>query len=153
MKGILAVLLTLAVAPAVAEDWRRYDNAAFGYAIELPVPFEIVEENEARLVLRDGPRTLEVFGLDLAPLDFEEAVNLAIGSSEDEGYAVTGRAVTSRWAQWMGINGEWQLAAVLVPLCGSALAGYELRFTEADGVAMQPVIDRLTSSLRRTRDC
>jgi hypothetical protein len=69
LRGILAVLLTLAVAPAVAEDWRRYDNAAFGYAIELPVPFEIVEENEARLVLRDGPRTLEVFGLDLAPLD------------------------------------------------------------------------------------
>jgi hypothetical protein len=136
-----------------AAEWQRYDNALFGYGIDLPASFAIEQQDDARLVLRAGAVTLEVFGLDLAPLGFEEATALAIKSSGDEGFAVIGRAVTARWAQWTGVDGARQLAAALVPLCGTALAGYELRFSEADGVAMQPVIDRLTASLKRTRDC
>ena len=153
MRGTLAALLMLAASPAAAEEWRQYDNAAFGYAIELPASFAIEEQNEARLVLRDGPRTLEVFGLDLAPLGFEEAVKLAIGSSEDEGFAIVTQTVTPDWAHWSGADGARQVAIAVVPLCGSALAGYELRYQEADGIAMQPVIDRLTSSLARTGTC
>lgn len=150
---MLAALLVLVGAHAGAAEWQRYDNALFGYAVELPAHFAVEQEDEARLALRDGAVTLEIFGLDLAPLGFEAATALAIKSSEDEGFVLTGRTLTLDWARWSGVAGARQLAVAIVPLCGTALAGYELRFTQADGRAMQPVIERLTASLTRTRSC
>lgn len=146
--------LLLAVSPvAAAEGWRDYDNAAFGYAIELPIAFGIEQADEARLLLRDGPRTLEVFGLDLAPLDFAQAVTLAMGASVEEGFAVVAQMVTPQQAQWHAVAGERQLAVALVPLCGSAVAGFELRYQQIDGIEMQAIISRLEASLRRTAVC
>ena len=153
MRRVLAALLLMAAAPAGAEEWRRYDNRAFGYALDVPAAFAVAQEDTAQLVLRDGPRTLEIFGLDIAPLAFEEAVTLAIASSADEGFAVTARTVTPGWARWSGSDGARHVAVAVVPLCGTALAGFELRYQEADGAAMQPVIDRLTSTLTSTRAC
>ncbi|MBL8598507.1 MAG: hypothetical protein JNL14_12280 [Devosia sp.] len=153
MRALLAALLLAAATPAGAADWRAYDNGLMGYSVDLPASFAIAEESDTRLVLRDGAATLEVFGLELEPLGFEEAVALAMQSSADEGFAITAQAVTPRWARWTAVDGARQLAVALVPLCGTALAGYELKFTEADGAALQPVIERLTASLRRTRSC
>lgn len=150
---LATLLLMLAAEAAPAAEWRVYDNAAFGYAVEVPPDFEIAEEDAARLVLTDGPRRLEIFGLDLAPLGFEQAVALAMQSSVDEGFAIGAQSVTPRWARWTGVDGARQLAVGVVALCGTALAGYELRYQEADGVAMQAIIDRLQVSLRKTADC
>ncbi|RYE07210.1 MAG: hypothetical protein EOP22_18710 [Hyphomicrobiales bacterium] len=149
-----ALTLLLAASPvAAAEGWRDYDNAAFGYAIELPTAFGIEQADGSRLLLRDGPRTLEVFGLDLAPLDFAQAVMLAMGSSVEEGFAVVAQRVTPQQAHWRAVDGERQLAVALVPLCGSEVAGFELRYQQVDGVQMQAIIARLEASLRRTAVC
>jgi hypothetical protein len=148
-----AVALLLVASPVGAAEWRAYDNAAFGYAIDLPPGFGIEMDNGERLVLSDGPKRLEVFGLDLSPLRFEEAVALAMQSSVEEGFALVAQTTTPQQANWSGVEGANQLAVGVVPLCGSNIAGYELRYQEIDGVAMQAVIARLQASLRKTGSC
>ena len=36
MRVMLAALLILLTAPASAEDWQRYENRLYGYAVDIP---------------------------------------------------------------------------------------------------------------------
>ncbi|MEO7223647.1 MAG: hypothetical protein ABIY37_14355 [Devosia sp.] len=144
----------LLATPAVAQDWRAYDNSALGYAVDVPVALGQVAETDEGLIIQSPTVTLTVFGLIVAPMDFATAVETAIASSEDEGFAVTERSVTPEWARYAAANGAQRQAVGLVALCdGGSLAVYELRYMEADSAAMAPVIERLASTLRVNRPC
>lgn len=153
MRALIFALMLLAT-PAVAQDWRAYDNSALGYAVDVPVGLGQVAETDEGLVIQSPTVTLTVFGLVVAPMDFAAAVETAIASSEDEGFVVTERSVTPEWARYAAVDGARRQAVGLVTLCdGASIAAYELRYTEADGAAMAPVIERLASTLRVNRPC
>ena len=152
--GAAALWALLQVTPAAAEQWRPYDNPTLGYTVEVPVGLGQEAETEAGLVIQSPTTTLTVFGLVVTPMDFATAVETAIASSEDVWFAVTARSVTPEWARYTAVNGAQLQAVGLVALCdGASLAAYELRYMEADSVAMAPVIDRLSSTLRVNRPC
>jgi hypothetical protein len=149
----LAALLLLAT-PAAAQDWRLYDNVEMGYAVDIPAGLGQVAETVEGLIVQSPTVTLTVFGLDVAPMDFETAVATAIASSEDEGFAITGSTVTHEWARYAATNGATRQAVGLVALCdGTSIAAYELRYMEADSVTLTPVIDQLSETLRVSRPC
>lgn len=146
--------LLLLATPALAQDWRAYDNGALGYAVDVPAGLGQVAETDEGLVIQSRTVTLTVFGLTVAPMDFTTAVATAIASSEDEGYVVSERRVTPEWARYSAVSGAQQQAVGLVALCdGASLAAYELRYMETDAAAMVPVIERLSSTLRVNRPC
>jgi hypothetical protein len=150
---LLFALLLLAT-PALAQDWRPYENSAMLFAVDVPVALGQVAETDEGLIVQSPTVTLTVFGLAVAPMDFATAVETAIASSEDEGYVVAGRSVTPEWARYTATDGARRQAVGLVALCdGASLAAYELRYMEADTVAMAPVIERLSSTLRVSRPC
>ncbi|MEO6014467.1 MAG: hypothetical protein ABIQ30_12900 [Devosia sp.] len=153
MRGLLLALLLLTT-PAMAQDWRPYENHTMLYAVDVPAGLGQVAETEAGLIIQSPTVTLTVFGLTVAPMDFATAVATSIGSSEDEGFALTERSVTPEWARYLASNGAQKQAVGLVALCdGASIAAYELRYMEADVVAMAPVIERLAGTLRVSRPC
>ena len=146
--------LMLLASPAVAAEWRPYDNPAFGYTVDVPVGLGQEAETEAGLIIQSATVTLTVFGLAVAPMDFATVVETAIASSEDEGFVVTGQSVTPEWARYVAVNGAQRQAVGLVALCdGASLAAYELRYMEADSTAMAAVAERLGGTLRVNRPC
>jgi hypothetical protein len=148
------VALAMMAAPAAAGEWRDYKNTYVGYAIDLPVSLGQASETQEGVVIDSPTVTLTVFGLDIYPMDFATAAERAAASSADEGYAVTGRTILPDRARYGAAQGARRLAVGLVELCGGgALAGFELRYMEADTVAMAPVIARLDRSLRNNREC
>ncbi len=153
MRGLLLALMLLAT-PTVAQDWRAYDNSALGYAVDVPMGLGESRETDEGLIIQGPTVTLTIFGLSVAPMDFATAVETAIASSEDEGFAITERSVTPEWARYAAVDGARQQAVGLVALCdGASVAAYELRYMEADGAAMAPVIERLAGTLRVNRPC
>lgn len=153
MRGFLLALLLLAT-PAVAQDWRPYDNSTLGYTVDLPVGLGESRETDEGLIIQSPTVTLTVFGLRIEPMDFAKAVETAIASSEDDGFTVTDRTVTLEWAHYAAVSGAQRQAVGLVALCdGKSLAAYELRYMEADIAAMAPVIERLSSTLRVNKPC
>jgi hypothetical protein len=153
LKGFVLALLLLTTL-AVAQDWRAYDNSTLGYAVDVPSGLGESRETDEGLIIQSPTVTLTVFGLRVEPMDFATAVETAIASSEDEGFAVTERSVTPEWARYSAVDGARRQAVGLVALCdGASLAAYELRYMEADTAAMAPIIERLSSTLRVNRPC
>jgi hypothetical protein len=153
VRLLLAVCLLTLASPAFAQDWQRYEDPAFGYAVDLPAQFTLAEQSSDHFLLKQGTTEIEVFALDVAPLGFDEAVNLAMRSTTEEGLAIVSRNLAPDWARYTAARGARQLAAGLVALCGKRVAGYELRFMEADGAAVAAVVQRLDASLQRTGTC
>jgi len=150
--GALAALLL--ATPALAQDWRAYENSTLSYAVDVPVGLGQVAETTEGLVIQSPTVTLTVFGLVVAPMDFATATQTAIASSEEEGFVLTDRRVTPDWARYGAVNGAQLQAVGLVALCdGQSVAAYELRYMEADVAAMAPVIERLDGTLRVSRPC
>jgi hypothetical protein len=146
--------LMLLATPAVAQDWRAYDNSALGYAIDVPVGLGESRETDEGLIVQSPTVTLTVFGLTVAPMDFATAVETAIASSEDDGFVVTERTVTLQWARYGAVDGARRQAVGLVALCdGQSIAAYELQYMEADSVSMAAIIERLSETLRVNRPC
>ena len=107
--GALAALLL--ATPALAQDWRAYENSTLSYAVDVPVGLGQVAETTEGLVIQSPTVTLTVFGLVVAPMDFATATQTAIASSEEEGFVLTDRRVTPDWARYGAVNGA-QLQAV-----------------------------------------
>jgi hypothetical protein len=149
------VLTALLLAtPAAAAEWQIYKNVLVGYAIELPDGLGKRTETDAGVVIESPTMTLTVFGLEIAPMDFATAAETAAASTAGEGYSITGKVTTPERAHYAAVDGARRQAVGLVVLCpGSALAGYELRYMEADIGAMTPVIERLDATLRNIRNC
>ena len=154
MRGVLAALLVVFTAPVLAAGiWRPYENSRLGYALDLPASFTIEVVSDDHLLLKEGTTTLELFGLDTGALSFDDAVALSVRSTVDEGFAMSGQRIAPDWARYEAEQGERRLAVGLIALCGHALAGYELRYMQADGPVLIPVVKQLDGSLRRTGKC
>ncbi len=146
--------LALLATPAAAQDWRAYENSTLMYAVDVPAGLGQVAETAEGLVVQSATVTLTVFGLVVTPMDFATAAQTAISSSEDEGFVLTDRSVTPEWARYAAMNGAQRQAVGLVALCdGQSVAAYELRYMEADTASMQPIIERLSTTLRVSRPC
>lgn len=153
MRALIFALLLLAP-PAMAQDWRAYDNSLLGYTVDVPAALGQVAETDEGLIIQSPTVTLTVFGLRVEPMDFATAVETAIGSSADEGFVVTDRNVTNEWARYAAADVARHQAVGLVALCdGGSIAAYELRYMEADIAAMAPIIERLAATLRVNRPC
>lgn len=152
---LLAVVLLLISGPAQAQDWGRYENARFGYAIDVPTGF--VGEGESQSgdgqVFRSetGTASLHVWGGHILDGSFEAAMQAAIDYAGEDGWRLGEQAVTPSWAGYSGTRNGLMLHARVIALCGgSQFAAFALEYPERELRSMDAVADRLTASLAAT---
>ena len=155
MRIILAFILMLFAAPAFAQDWSHYDNGRFGYGIDIPPGFDGRGESDNG----DGQGfdypgksiSLLVWGGNL--LDgFETEIAARKGYAEDDAWHLTYESQSARWASFSGIKGFRILYQRMILLCDdTSYASFQLEYSVADA-AMDPIINRLVSSLK-VPDC
>lgn len=153
MKALLVAAL-LMVSPAFADEWRRYENAAYGYEVDIPPG--LVWRGES--YEGDGQDftsptvTLSLQG-KLAPEGFEPAIRDWREWEMQMGWTFTYEMTTPSAASASAKRPNWLLEMRALPLCSGALARLQLEYGINDAVAMKPVIERLAASFKRTARC
>jgi hypothetical protein len=151
MRLIAALILFLAVSPALAQGTGVYENARFGYSIVVPDGFEGQGESDNGdgqvFKSADGTQTLRVYG-GFNSESFAETIRAGMGYARDAGWNLTYTRVRDTWAVYSGTRARRILYARAIRICGGdAFASYELDYPSADREAMDAVIQDLNASL------
>lgn len=151
--AILATLLGAAFAEpgARADDWQHYVNERFGVEADVPPGFTAQPPpvNGDGLGFKTPTAELRIYGSLIIETDFEGQVSKEIGWTEDDGWAVTYKAVTPGWASYSGKMGSRILYVRAIPMCGGDVIGeFTLEYSVADLKKFDPIITRLVHSLK-----
>lgn len=156
MRTALLALLTLIAlaAPALAQGWGSYENARFGYVVDVPPGFvgqgEPANGDGQVFLSADGTQELRVFGGN-ALEGFEQRVVEAMGFARDDGWALSYERTTPSWASFSGTRNGLIVYARAIALCGGEqFASFQLIYPERDLDDMHEVIERLVASLGPT---
>ena len=157
MRIVLTVLALLFASPALAQQWGSYENARFGYVIEVPPGYLAAPEaeNGDGRVFRsaEGTQLLRVYAGDNMDVDFEASLSAAMEFARAAGWALSYERVTPSWASFSGTRNGLVLYARAISICGGRqYASFELEYPERDISRMNPVVERLVASLRGTGD-
>lgn len=157
MLARLIALLLLSPASAFAADWWSYDNAGFGYAIELPSEFHLAPPSDAgdRLSLwpADRSATLQVFGTTIANGDFISEANGRVALARDDGWKISYTKSNSRGISFSGTKQGRIVYVRGVALCNGAAAFFQMDYSKTDMQRYDAVVMRLVRSLRSTKKC
>lgn len=149
----LAAALVLLAMPAAAAEWTHYDNARFGYSVDVPPGYEVTQQalNGDGVVMKsaDGRSTLRVYGGFNVEADFETSLATGMGHAEADGWALSYKRVTPGWASYSGTRNGQILYARAISICaGSGYASFELVYPAGEVAAFGPVVDRMVGSLK-----
>ncbi|RWD28658.1 hypothetical protein [Mesorhizobium sp.] len=150
--AITALLCASVVAISQAADWSSYDNARFGYRIDIPPGFSAVAEaanGDGGVSQSDNGHTeLRVWGGYLTEGDFEAEVRWRIDQDVADGWNVTYQKQHSSWASWSGAKRERIFYERAIPACDGAVVYFRLEYKKSQLKAFDPVVARLVKSLR-----
>lgn len=157
MLARLIALLLFSPVPAFAADWWSYDNAGFGYAIELPSEFHLAASSDDtdRLSLSPADRSasLQVFGTVVANGDFTSEANGRVALARDQGWKISYSKSNSRGISFSGTKQGRIVYVRGVALCNGAAAFFQMDYSKADMQRYDAVVMRLVRSLRSTKKC
>ena len=157
MLARLIAFLLLCPASAFAADWWSYDDAGFGYAIELPSDFHmsIPSDDANRLSLSPADRSavLQVFGTVLDNGDFVEAANVRVALARDQGWKISYTKSNSRGISFSGTKQGRIVYVRGVALCNGGAAFFQMDYSKADMQRYDAIVMRLVRSLRPTKKC
>ncbi|WP_047463141.1 hypothetical protein [Rhizobium rhizogenes] len=157
MLARLTALLFLSVAPAQAADWWSYDNAHFGYAIELPSEFRLSarsdDGNGLTLTPADQSARLLVLGANTLNGDFSAEANIRVARAKDEGWQISYSKSTSRGISFSGTRQGHIIYVRGVALCNGAAAFFQMDYPKASMQRYDAVVMRLVRSLHPTKKC
>ncbi len=153
MRQILALLFLLIASPVAAAEWQRYDNARYGYSIDVPEGFDWGREadnGDGRVFTSsDGRQTISVFGGMVTESDFEAEVNVGMQLLRDDGWALSYERVTPTWASFSGTrNGMIRYVRVVSACDGSQLASFYYDYPKALLKDADPIVEHLVRTLK-----
>ena len=156
MHGAL-LALALLISPAAA-GWGHYENARFGFAIDVPPHFLAQGESDNGDGNRFTTPTAELRAFAGYIFKGEQTLETEAGFAADawteDGYTLTSQVTTPRFAVLSGKKGARIVYERLVAICGGeAFMGYSLEYSVAEIKAFAPIIDRLTASLTPPAKC
>lgn len=151
---MLAAALILLAAPAVAEEWQRYDNDVYGYALEIPPGLQWRGEggNGDGQDFTSPTVTLSVRA-EMAPEGFEAAIRSWRNWESRQGWNLVYEMTTPTEASASARRSGWLMEMRALSLCGEALVKLQLEYGTADVAALRAVVERLAQSLEATRPC
>jgi hypothetical protein len=150
MRRLLLLCLFLIASPALAQFWGHYENAGFGYEIDVPPDFVGQGESDngdGQVFLRLGAdQALTVWGGHLLDT-FEGEVAERLGYASADNWAITYRASTPQWAVFSGQRDHRIFYQRMIALCdGAGYAAYRVEYNIRDLAAMDAVVEGLNKS-------
>jgi len=155
MRLLITFVFALFSLPALAAGWGSYENARFGYVIDVPPDFEWGEEaanGDGRVFTSgDGTQTVTAYGGNIIEADFETSITQDMNFAEDDGWALSYQRVTPSWASYSGLRSGMVLYTRTIALCdGAQFASFEFVYPERALKSAGPLVDRMVRSLRAT---
>lgn len=153
MRPLLALFMLLA-SPALADDWQRYENQLYGYALDIPpgLLWRGEGSNGDGQDFTSPTVTLHVRA-EPSPNGFEASFRKWQEWEAGQGWNVVFQSVTPTWASLSARRSGWLMELRAIDLCRTAWVNVQLEYTVTNAVTMRPIIERLASSLARTRPC
>lgn len=154
MRAIFAALFLLLAAPALADDWQRYENTTYGYTLDIPPGLLWRGEggNGDGQAFTTPTVTLMVQGLP-APAGFEAAIRKWRDWESRMGWNLVFEMTTPSAASASARRSGWLMEMRAITICGDAVALLQIEYGTVEAVTMKPTIERLARSLRATRRC
>ena len=151
MRALFLLALMLIASPALAQFWGHYENARFGYAIDVPPDFVGQGESDNGdgqvFLLLGAEQALTVWGGHLLDT-FEQEVADRVASASGENWGVSYQASTPQWAVFSGQRDHRIVSQRMIGLCdGASYAAYRMEYNIRDLAAMDAVIEGLNRSL------
>jgi hypothetical protein len=150
----LALFLALLALPAAAAGaWQSYENARYGYSIDVPDGFTWGREADngdgLTFTSPDGRQTLAVFGGMVTEADFESEIRAGLQLIREDGWALSYERVTPTWASFSGTRNGMIRYVRVIALCGGAqLASFYYEYPKALLKDADPVVEHLVRSLK-----
>jgi hypothetical protein len=148
---ILALLIALFLAsPALAQFWGHYENARFGYALDIPPGFSGSGESDkgdGQLFFNvAAEQMMSVRGKELAGT-FEGEAAAASAALRSQGWTITEQSTTADWATITATRDHRLTYERTILLCdGARYATVSVEFHIRDAVAMDGVLQGLARS-------
>lgn len=155
MQRLLSLLVLLLPVSAFAVDWQPYVNARYGYAVEIPPGFTLVNEadNGDGRTYANGKTTLAVWAHYLTAGPFEEEVADRRTTYQQEGWDLSYDRQTAGWASLSGTRGDTIVYHRVIRLCDDAVASFVLEFPKGEKPEYSPVVSKLVKSLHPAEGC
>ena len=155
MQRFLTLLIVLLPAFAVAADWQPYANARYGFAVEIPPGFTLVNEadNGDGRTYANGEAKLLVWAHYLTAGPFEEEVADRRATYQQEGWDLTYDRQTAGWASLSGTLIDSILYHRVIALCDDAVASFMLEYPQEMKAEISPFVGRLVKSLHPAEGC
>ncbi len=147
-------LIALIASPTLADEWRRYENQLYSYAIDIPPGF--LWRGEASN--GDGQDfTTPTLTLSVRALPTPDGFAAAIGDWKEwevsQGWNLVFEMTAPSRAEASARRSGWLMEMRAIDLCRTAYVQFQLEYAIADVGRMANIIERLASSLERTRPC
>jgi hypothetical protein len=152
--ALLAASLLIVPAVATGAGWDHYENARFGYEVDVPEGFAgrgEADNGDGQVFAGPGGDVMRVYGGNNIAATFEASVEAAMGYAEDAGWALSYQRVTPTWASYSGTRNGRILYARAIALCGGQqFASFELEYPQRELEPMNSVVEHLVRSLKAT---
>ena len=136
---------------------RPYFNDRFGYRIDLPPAFEIVNaaDNGDGLSLQtpDGSAKLLVFGANILEGGFAAEVARRQTLDVEEGWNITYAKSGTNWASYSGLKGGTVIYVRAITLCADTAGYFSIEYPAAQRKRYDPVVTKLTRTLAAPKHC
>jgi hypothetical protein len=137
---------------AQADSWSRYENARFGYGIDIPPGFSEVAEAQngdgGVSASADGTAELRIWGGYLVVGDFKSDIDDSVRSDQAEGWAISYDRRKADSASWSGSRGDRIIYVRAVKACDDSAVHFRLEYDRGDLDAFDAIVSRLVRSLR-----
>jgi hypothetical protein len=155
---VLAGMLIFAACGAFAADgWSRYQNARYGYAIDIPPGFSPISEadNSDGGTSRGTPgrATLSVWGANLLVESFKSDVNGRIESAKQDGWELSLKKVGAKSATWSGTKDDRILYAHAKPGCDGQASYFQIEYDADAKDALDGPIGRMVKTFKPRGEC
>jgi hypothetical protein len=144
-------MFVIAATFAQADDWPRYVNEKYGYAIDLPPafgPLSLPYIGDGGVATAEaGNAELSVWGASLGDDSFAADVSSRIDSAVAEGWDISYRKATKAGTSWSGARGERILYSRAIPACPGEAAYFQIEYDRAALAEYDAVVARLVKSL------
>lgn len=155
VRFVLFLLMLLFPAAASAQTWEPYANARFGFAVDVPPGFTLVQEagNGDGRTYAKGEAKLLIWAHYLTTGPFEEEVASRRKSYQQEGWDLSYDRQTAGWASLSGTLIDSILYHRMIALCDDAVASFVLEYPQSMKAEMSPFVGKLVKSLRPAEGC
>jgi hypothetical protein len=154
MRVVLLMLALLLVAPVYAQGWGGYEDARFGFSIDIPPGFENVARGVElqTFIAAGGTQVLTVRGGSVLPGSFDDIWRETQSFYRDAGWTLRYAPAPPNWTSFRGVRRDRMLYVKIIPLCGGTrqYAMFALEYAEQDAAALDPVVGHLAASLKAT---